>query len=496
MTESAFGSPPMPAEALDHRHVSEDSILDYVEGRAEGAGRERVEEHLDACDECRQLVAELAQSSLLLSDGATPWNEGTPTEPRGSQLPKPGALLSERFRIVKALGHGAMGLVYEATDEALGVNVAIKVFWPTLGADERVVESIRREASLGRRIHHPNVRRVFDVGTSSGLTFLTMQLIEGETLEERLKRGPVTESEAIAMLAQVCDGLTAAHDAGIVHRDLKPGNIAIDQSGRVIVMDFGLARDVNAQASRRQGRGLVGTPAYWSPEQSRGEAATACSDIYSLGLITYLLLSGEHFSLAGGNKLASPLRAIVDRCLEQKPQRRYPTAAAVRDALVSARRSRAQLVFGGVALVAIIALAGGLALRSRVAPVESAPLEGIRLAPSAAQASAAPTAASHLGTPTSEAAPSAIPIDALLSTAPSTAPSHAAASAAQRRAAPAGSTRQRPSEPARRPAVIAGASAAASSPAPPAIERPFEGVAPQPPRVSRPIDREDPYGAH
>ena len=138
----------MPAVAVHHPHVNEESIRDYVEGRAVGENRERIEEHLDACDECRQLVAELAQTSLL--EGEAPWNEGTPTEPRSRALPKPGARLADRFRIVKALGHGAMGLVYEAFDEALGTNIAIKVFWPTLASDERVVESIRREASLGR----------------------------------------------------------------------------------------------------------------------------------------------------------------------------------------------------------------------------------------------------------------------------------------------------------------------------------------------------------
>ena len=360
--------------ALDRSHVHESAILDYIDGG--GSARHEVEDHLDVCDECRRLVAELARQAT------GPWGEGTPTEPRLERaLPAPGTLLKGRFRIQRPLGHGAMGMVFEAADEALGGQVAIKVFWPNLSADPRVLDSIRREVSLGRRIVHPNVRRVFDVESSDGVTFLTMELVDGETLEAHLQRETPPPEVAVRILSQICDALGAAHAAGIVHRDLKPGNIALDEKGRVIVMDFGLARDVNAQVSRHQGRGLVGTPAYWSPEQSRGEPATSVSDVYSLGLIAYRLFAGRSFTLEGANLVPPPYRAVVDRCLEQKPQARYPSAAAVKRALERVSGAKGRFVRGAAAVAMLslaVAIVSAVTLSRGTSMAASAPLIAAR----------------------------------------------------------------------------------------------------------------------
>jgi serine/threonine-protein kinase len=468
------------ARAFHAAHVNESVILDYIDGRA--PGRAEIENHLDVCDECRQLVAELAQTSLA----AAPWGDRTPTEPQVKRaLPEPGTLLGGRFRIGRALGHGAMGMVYEAVDEALSVPVAIKIFWPNLSEDPRVLDSIRREANLGRRIHHPNVRRVFDVETSGGVTFLTMELIDGETLEARLARGPVSETEAIRMLEQVCDALTAAHAAGIVHRDLKPGNIAIDQNGRVIVMDFGLARDVNAQASRHQGRGLVGTPAYWSPEQARGEPATAVSDVYSLGLIAYRLLSGESFSLGGENALSKRYAGVVNRCLEQRPQRRFPSASAVRKALQSANRGSSAVLLacvGFAAAAVILAASAATLLRSPppVAAVEAprSDVPALRPDPEAAtkMAVAAPTATT---TSNPGAEVPSLPIEALPST-PTQPAGRPRVRSAPREPRPT-------TAPAANPPASPGGASTAAAPAS------ANDSSRRPERPRRPIDREDPY---
>lgn len=462
-----------PALVAVPMHVSEDAILAYVEGRA--TDREGVERHLDGCDECRQLVAELARTSLV--EGDEPWGgDGTPTAPRG-QLPTPGTRLAGRFRIVRALGHGAMGMVYEAEDEALGVNVAIKVFWPTLARDPRVIESIRREAALGRRIQHPNVRRVFDVEESDGITFLTMELVDGETLEARLRAGPIGEAEAIRILQQVCDALGAAHAEGIVHRDLKPGNIALDGRGRVIVMDFGLARDVNADASQKQGRGLVGTPAYWSPEQARGEAATPSSDLYSLGLIAYRLLTGESYTIGGASRLVGPYAAVVDRCLELRPGRRFSSAESARRAFESARGSRDRRIAASVVIAGVLmsALAVGVGVRllsmrteSAAARVDAraaaAPPSSIEREPLAPATSIAITSASAL--------PSSVPVEAL----------------------PATSTHRSRAKALRPPLEPLTAIAPAESPATPeAVGVPHKPQGDAPRKPKRPIDREDPY---
>jgi serine/threonine-protein kinase len=326
-------------------HISESVVLGYVDGQT--AGRTAVDAHLDDCSACRVLVADVARDSDVPA-----------AEPR---VLEEGRLLGRRFRIVRRLGCGAMGTVFEAFDDALEIAVAIKVLSAELASVPRVVASIHREALLGRKLQHPNVRRVFDVESNDAFTFLTMELVEGETLEERLSRGPVERRQALAILEGICNGLGAAHEAGIVHRDLKPSNVLIEATtGRIVLTDFGLAREELAMESRNA---LVGTPAYWSPEQGRGEQATASSDVYSLGLVAFRLLTGRAFSLHEEDLLPEPYAQVIRRCLEQRPRDRFANAVAVREAFgrVGRTRSRRPMVFAAtLGAAAIAALAAAL----------------------------------------------------------------------------------------------------------------------------------------
>jgi serine/threonine protein kinase len=191
---------------------------------------------------------------------------------------------------------------------------------------------------VARRVSHPNACRVYDLGHSGALHFISMELIEGETLESRMARGPIARDEVIAVLLQTAAALEAAHRGGVVHRDLKPSNIMIDDRGHITVMDFGLARDLFADSTCPHG--AIGTPAFWSPEQGRGEPATPASDLFSLGVVACRMFAKTR-GVAHGDRLASvpvAYRDVVARCLEPDPEKRPACAEAVRAELQAARR--------------------------------------------------------------------------------------------------------------------------------------------------------------
>jgi eukaryotic-like serine/threonine-protein kinase len=217
----------------------------------------------------------------------------------------PGDLLCSRFQIVGFLAQGGMGEVYEARDLELGETVALKTIRPEIADDPRVLQRFKREITLARKVTHPNVCRVFDVfhhtnpaAAGRSTTFLAMELLRGETLAARLRRaGPMSTEEALPLVSQMAAGLRAAHQAGIVHRDLKPGNVILVANGsgpRVVVTDFGLARSAEepGSSSVTGALGMVGTSAYISPEQVEGRDVTATSDIYSLGVVLYEMVTG------------------------------------------------------------------------------------------------------------------------------------------------------------------------------------------------------------
>lgn len=357
------------------------------------------------------------------------WDEPTRTAVGSTPRLTPGSLLGRRYRIVELVGAGAMGLVYRAEDERLGLPVAIKVLRPDLSEDERWLARFQQELVLARQVSHPNVVRIHDIGSDrrlleeSELVFLTMDFIPGRSLRdllaERAHEGRrLSPEEAVEIARQLALGLGAAHQAGVVHRDLKPGNVLIDEGDdrkgrlRVAITDFGVARSVASSNLTRTGA-VVGTLGYLSPEQARGEAVDGRSDLYALGLLLYEMLTGElPFSgateaetlaqrLSGaprklpwrsGAAVPPQLAAIVQKLLARDPADRYAQAAEVAadlDRYGAARPRRPffrawsgprgrwlGLAAGLLALGAAVAL--GLAWKSRQAPPPPLPAVTVR----------------------------------------------------------------------------------------------------------------------
>jgi len=262
-----------------------------------------------------------------------------------------GLAFGPRYRILKILGHGGMGTVYQAWDDELGVAVALKVIRADPEADPQTARALeqrlKRELLLARQVTHKHVVRIHDFGDVAGVKYLTMPCIQGEDLAARLRReGRLPLRDALDLAKQIASGLAAAHDAGVVHRDLKPENVMIDESGQAVIMDFGIARSESATLTRSGA--VVGTLAYMAPEQAQGQPVDHRADIYAFGLILYDLIGGRwrtsrHDSpmsemLARINTPLPPLRsvapettpaldAIISRCVERDPDRRYQTTA-------------------------------------------------------------------------------------------------------------------------------------------------------------------------
>src|SRR5437588_1838466 len=260
----------------------------------------------------------------------------------------PGRLLAGRYRIIALLGVGGMGEVYRADDLTLGQSVALKFLPDDAAHDEALLERFRNEVRIARRVSHPNVCRVYDVGEVDGHTFFTMEYVDGEDLASLLRRiGRLPHDKALDIARQLCAGLAAAHAKGVLHRDLKPANIMLDGRGQVVVTDFGLA----GVADRVQGNEVrSGTPAYMAPEQLAGKEVTTRSDIYSLGLVLYEVFTGKRVfgekssGTRGPGEIPSrpssvvrDLDPIMDkvilRCLESEPGARPATVLSVAAAL-------------------------------------------------------------------------------------------------------------------------------------------------------------------
>jgi tRNA A-37 threonylcarbamoyl transferase component Bud32 len=281
-------------------------------------------------------------------------------------------VLSERYKVEATLGEGGMARVYRGTDQVLGRTVAIKVLADRYAADDKFLTRFRREAQAAAALSHPNVVAVFDTGDDGQDHYIVMELVDGDTLADVLKRqGTLDPDRAAAIGEDVATALHAAHDRGLVHRDVKPGNVMIDRDGRIKVMDFGIARAA-AEDTLTQTGTVLGTAAYLSPEQARGDPVDARSDIYSLGCVLFEAVAGRPpftgdspVSLAFRHVNEDPqppstyragvppeLEAVILRALAKDPERRYGSAAEMRDALAAARR-------GGTATVPIGATASG-----------------------------------------------------------------------------------------------------------------------------------------
>ena len=302
-----------------------------------------------------------------------------------------GAHLGGRYEIRRLLGEGGMGAVYLAFDEILGKEVALKSVRAGGATDAAALAILRDEVILAQRVTHRNVCRTYDLTVLDGHHLVKMEYVEGEALADRVRGGRLAVAEALAIAGQIADGLAAAHDRGVVHRDLKPHNIFIEAyTGRVVLMDFGLAR-IEAQAETSTPTGVSGTPEYIAPEQARGLEVDARADLYSFGCVLYHLLVGQvvfpsktrlaalqrHIDEAPPDPRAlAPhvpawLAALVLRLLAKDPARRYPSAAAVRDALDRPARARRRRVLGAIttAVVAVVALLAVRATRREWRPI-------------------------------------------------------------------------------------------------------------------------------
>ena len=288
----------------------------------------------------------------------------------------PGQILAERYRIVALLGKGGMGEVYRADDLRLGQTVAMKFLPQAVSQDGAALARFHREVRLARQVSHPNVCRVFDIGEASGLSFLTMEYVDGEDLASLLRRiGRLPQDKAVEISRQLCAGLAAAHEAGVLHRDLKPANVMLDKRGKVRITDFGLA----GLASIGDDQIRAGTPAYMAPEQLGGKPATALSDIYSLGLVLYEIFTGkrpfqastlaelirkhESTTPTSPSKLVEGLDPLIERvilrCLEAEPHSRPSSALQVGAALPGGDPLAAALAAGETPSPEMVAAAGG-----------------------------------------------------------------------------------------------------------------------------------------
>src|SRR5690242_3668793 len=222
------------------------------------------------------------------------WTAAEPAIPAASQRQlEPGAILGGRYQIIALLGEGGMGAVYKAHDIELERLVALKVIRPELTTNPEMLRRFKQELILARQVTHRNVIRIFDLGQADGFKFITMEFLEGEDLRAVLKkRGKIPPEEAARILLQICRALEVAHGEGVIHRDLKPQNIMVDANGRAYVMDFGIARSAYLPGMTQTGA-LIGTPEYMSPEQGKGEKLDERSDLFSLGVICYELVTGQ-----------------------------------------------------------------------------------------------------------------------------------------------------------------------------------------------------------
>jgi tetratricopeptide (TPR) repeat protein/TolB-like protein/tRNA A-37 threonylcarbamoyl transferase component Bud32 len=320
--------------------------------------------------EVERLLAEYDQAGAFLSTPALGNLAFEAEDPTLIQRLSGGELLAGRFRIVRFIAGGGMGEVYEAEDQELRERVAIKTIRPEILTQPNAVARFKREVHLARKVTHPNVCRIFDIfrhrpeggSAQEEIVFISMELLQGETLGAQLKAdGRMNVGQALPLVQQMASALTAAHAMGIVHRDFKPGNVLLvgaPGKWRAVVTDFGLALSSVASdetGSLSIGQGLLGTPAYMSPEQIEGRPATAASDIYALGLVIYEMVTcarpfhGETPISAALKRLSetpTPPRtfepglslawqSVILRCLERDPAKRFSNAEEVARAISS-----------------------------------------------------------------------------------------------------------------------------------------------------------------
>ena len=264
-----------------------------------------------------------------------------------------GSTFANRYQIIEELGKGGMGKVYKVFDTEIKEKIALKLIKSDISVDHETIERFRNELKFARKIRHKNVCQMFDLAKEEGSYYITMEYVHGEDLKRLIRKmGQLSPGQAILIAKQVCEGLAEAHKLGVVHRDLKPQNIMVDEEGNARIMDFGIARSLKIKGITGAGV-MIGTPEYMSPEQVEGKDVDQRSDIYSLGIILYELVTGRvpfegetPFTIGVKQKSEIPknpkqinpnipedLSGIILKCLEKDKSKRYQTAGEVRSEL-------------------------------------------------------------------------------------------------------------------------------------------------------------------
>ena len=489
--------PPSEREPQGSGCLHDDEVVLFAEGCLPRARLELLEAHLDSCATCQHLINAVARALDSVRESSTLGGY--------SSLFAPGSVVANRYRIERFLARGGMGEVYEAFDQELSERVALKTVVSTACDSPRAERKLKGEVQLARRISHPNVCRIYDLGVhepSGGrarVHFLTMEFIEGESLGRRLKSGPLPSDEASAIARQLLGALAAAHEAGVLHRDFKSDNVMLRRAGssvEAVITDFGLARalDPCRPAGVSDSTHMVGSPAYMAPEQVMGHELGAETDVFAFGVVFFEMLTGklpfegESAIVAAMSRLSRAANApssvregltrrfdeLVLKCLQRERKRRFADARSALAALealppsghlLNDRRGRRE----GAVLSALIALAGGAALYVAERGPTLPPARPASLSDYAATAPA-PVAARAAATATSNRVPEEPSVNAAV--APPmpqqvSAPSASAESVlARREAAPAARVREPKLAPAHAQVLMPTRSAPSPTPAP------------------------------
>ncbi len=300
------------------------------------------------CGDCGTELPDSEEIAILTQTIETPKEELTT-----------GSTFARRYQIIEELGKGGMGKVYKANDIDIKEKVAIKLIKPEISTDKNTIERFQNELKFARKIRHKNVCQMYDLNREEGTYYISMEYVEGENLRNMIRMsGQLGIGTAISVAKQVCAGLAEAHKLGVIHRDLKPSNIMIDREGIVRIMDFGIARSLKERGITGAGV-LIGTPEYMSPEQVEGKETDRRSDIYSLGVILYEMLTGRvpfdgdsALTVAVKQKTERPkdprefntqisedLSSLIMQCLEKDKENRYQTAEELRSKLENFEKS-------------------------------------------------------------------------------------------------------------------------------------------------------------
>jgi serine/threonine protein kinase/Tfp pilus assembly protein PilF len=266
-----------------------------------------------------------------------------------------GTTFAERYQIIEELGKGGMGKVYKVLDKDIKEKVALKLLSPEIASDEKTIERFSNELKIARKISHRNVCRMYDLGKEEGTHYITMEYVPGEDLKRLVRKvGQLSAGKAIFIAKQICEGLTEAHRLGVVHRDLKPQNVMVDEEGNARIMDFGIARSLKAKGVTGSGV-MIGTPEYMSPEQAEVKEVDLRSDIYSLGVILYEMVTGQvpfegetPLSIAMKHKSQAPrdpkeinaqisedLSRVILKCMEKDRDKRYQNVEDILSELIN-----------------------------------------------------------------------------------------------------------------------------------------------------------------